>query len=232
MAIQTLKKQIKQDLINSIDYKYKKFHTKLCPGTNNILGVRTPVIKNYAKDLLKEYSFEEVYQQIDDEYYEEIMLKGILIGMQKGNIKEIKNYIKDFIPKIDNWAVCDTFCAGLKITKKHLLEMRDFILTYQSSNKEFELRFMLVMILDYYITEEYLQENFKIFDKVKSKDYYVEMALAWAISISFIKFYDETKNYLKTSNLSDFVYNKSISKACDSYRISDSKKQELKKLRR
>lgn len=232
MAIQILKKQIKQDLINNIDYKYRKFHASLCPGINNILGVRTPVIRNYAKDLLKKYSFEELYNQIDDEYYEEIMLKGILIGMQKENIKQTKNYIKDFILKIDNWAVCDTFCAGLKITKKHLSEMRDFILTYQSSNKEFELRFMLVMILDHYITEEYLQDNFKIFDKVKSKDYYVEMALAWAISISLIKFYDETKNYLKTSNLSDFVYNKSISKACDSYRISDSKKQELKKLRR
>lgn len=232
METQILKKQIKQELLNQKDLVYQKFHTNLCPGTSNIIGVRIPIIRNLAKDLLKKYNFEKVYYQIDTEYYEEIMLKGILIGLQKEGLEKTKNYIEEFIPLIDNWAVCDTFCAGLKITKKNLPEMRKFILKYKNSSKEFELRFMLVMLLDYYINEEYLEDNFKIFDEIKSTDYYVEMALAWAISISLIKFYDKTITYLKTSKVTDFVYNKTISKACDSYRISKERKDRLRKMRR
>ena len=91
---------------------------------------------------------------------------------------------------------------------------------------------MIVMILDYYIDEEYLSKNFDIFDKIKSNDYYVEMAISWALSICLIKYYNETISYLKKCNLSDFVYNKTISKACDSYRLSNEKKNELRKMRR
>lgn len=227
-----LKTIIKDKLITLADPKYKKFHSNLCPGINNILGIRVPILRNFAKELIKDYSFEELYNNIDREYYEEIMLKGMLIGLSKNNFEKVKTYIKDFIPLINNWAICDTFCAGLKITKKNKIEMRKFILNYQNSNKEFELRFMLVMILDYYIENDYLEENFKIFNKIKRADYYVEMALAWAISVCLVKYYNETLSYLKTSDLSDFVYNKAIQKACESYRINDNKKKDLRKMKR
>ena len=140
--------------------------------------------------------------------------------------------VKDYIPLIDNWAICDTFCAGLKITKKYKKEMRNLILKYKDSDKEFELRFMTVMILNYYIDEEYLIENFQLLEKLKNNSYYVEMSIAWALCICLIKYYDETISYLKRCNLSNFIYNKTISKACDSYRISDEKKIELRKMRR
>lgn len=85
-----LKNEIKKVLNRSVDYKYKDFCNSLCPGIDNILGVRIPVIRNFAKDLLLKYSFEEFYKQIDNEYYEEIMLKGILIDIQKGDISKTK----------------------------------------------------------------------------------------------------------------------------------------------
>lgn len=83
--------------------------------------------------------------------------------------------------------------------------MWDFIQQYLKSNKEFEIRFAIVMILDYYITEEYIEKDFDIFDKITNTDYYVQMAVAWAISICLIKFYVRTMEYLKNCNLDKFV---------------------------
>lgn len=96
------------------------------------------------------------------------------------------------------------------------------------SNKEFEIRFGVVMILSYYVEEEYLEENFKAFDFIKSDAYYVQMAIAWAISVCLIKFYDKTLNYLEKADLDKFTYNKAIQKAIESYRITDKQKEYLR----
>ena len=228
-----MKEKIKQELKKRVDLKYKEFHKGLCPGTENILGIRVPVLRNYAKALAKEYKIRDILYQIDDEYYEEIMLQGMLIGLEKDkDIQTILNDIKEFVPKIDNWAVCDVFCAGLKITSKHLKEIWEFLQKYVKSDKEFEIRFGVVMILDYYITEEYLQKNFDIFDSIHSDKYYVQMAVAWAISICLIKFYDETITYLKRAKIDKFTYNKALQKAIESYRISQEQKAELRKMKK
>ena len=230
-----MKQKIKQELKQLADEKYKEFHKGLCPGTENILGVRVPVLREYAKKLSKKYEIHELLNHIDNEYYEEIMLQGMLIGLEKDKDKDIQNIIKDieeFVPKIDNWAVCDTFCVGLKITKKHGKEMWDFLQKYVTSDKEFEIRFGVVMILDYYITEEYLGKNFAIFNHIKSNQYYVQMAVAWAISICLIKFYDKTIEYLEQAKIDKFTYNKAIQKAIESYRISDEQKTELRKMKK
>ena len=200
-----MKQKIKKELEQLADEKYREFQKGLCPGTENILGVRVPVLRDYAKKLSKEYEIRELLNHIDNEYYEEIMLQGMLIGLEKD--KEIQNILTDierFVPKIDNWGVCDVFCAGLKITKKHVKEMWEFLQKYVTSDKEFEIRFGVVMILDYYITEEYLEKNFAIFDHINSDKYYVQMAVAWAISICLIKFYDKTIEYLKQAKVDKF----------------------------
>ena len=104
---------------------------------------------------------------------------------------------------------------------------------YLKSDKEFELRFAIVMILGYFIDEEYLEKDFKIFNNIKSDKYYVKMALAWAISICVIKYYDRTVKYLeKEGILDDFTYNKSIQKARESYRLSKVQKDFLNTLKK
>lgn len=227
-----MKQKIKEELKSLQDKKYKEFHSKLCPGTNNIIGIRIPVLREYAKTLLKEKDFKTLINNIDDEYYEEIMLQGMLIGLVKKDFNEIKPYIENFIPKINNWAICDTFCAGLKITKKYKEEMWNLINKYVTSDKEFYIRFAVVMILDYYIEEEYIEADFKIFNNIKSDKYYVQMAVAWAISICFIKYYEKTIEYIKTANLDEFTYNKAIQKAIESYRITKEQKDILKKMKK
>lgn len=228
------KNSIKNDLISLIDEKYKEFHSNLCPGINNILGIRVPVLRNYVKQLAKDNTLEELLANIDDEYYEEVMLQGMIIGLNKKiSFEQLEKYIKNFITKIDNWAICDTFCAGLKITKKYKNEMWELIQETLKSSKEFEIRFAVVMILDYYIDEEYLEKDFEIFDQIKHEEYYVKMAIAWAISICLIKFYDETTSYLiNNTSLDNWTYNKAIQKAIESYRIIDKQKDELRKLKR
>ncbi len=226
-----IKQDIKKQIYELADEKYKDFHSRLCPGTTNIVGVRTPVLRNYAKELNRKYSLNELLKEIDDTLYEEIMLQGMLIGLNK-NIEEVLKYTRTFIPKIDNWAICDVFCAGLKITKKYKKEMWDFIQEYLKSDKEFEIRFGIVIILDYYIDEEYLDKNFEIFQKIKNDNYYVKMAIAWAISICLIKYYDRTIKYLEKAKLDNWTYNKSIQKAIESYRINDEQKEYLRQMKK
>ena len=226
--------EIKQELIQMSDSKYKSFHSNLCPGISNILGIRVPNLREYAKKIIKKYSFEELINNIDDEYYEEIMLQGMLIGLNsKEDFNVIKKYIEDYIPKIDNWAICDTFCAGLKIVNQNKENMWDFIKQYLDSDKEFYLRFAIVIILDYYIEEKYLEEIFRIFNNIQSEYYYVKMAIAWAISICLIKYYDKTINYLKNnSKIDKWTYNKSLQKAIESYRITKDQKELLKNIKK
>ena len=227
--------EIKKHLLKLADKKYQEFHNKLCPNTNNIIGVRVPVLRKYAKELIQQYEIKNLLSNIDNEYYEEIMLQGMIIGLSKEkDFNVIKDYIKDFIPKIDNWAVCDVFCAGLKITKKYKKDMWEFIQEYLKSDKEFYLRFSIVMILDFYIEKEYLQKDFEIFNNIRNNKYYVQMATAWAVSLCLIKYYDETIKYLKSKNckLDDFTYNKALQKARESFRITNVQKEELKKMKR
>lgn len=228
-----MKQKIKDRLFELSDKKYHDFHSSLCPGTENIIGVRVPVLRNYAKELFKEKDWQKTIKEIDNEYYEEVMLQGMLIGQAKNeDINTILKYVEDYVIKIDNWAICDIFCAGLKITKKYKNEMWNFIQKYLNSDKEFEVRFAVVMILDYYIEEEYLQKNFEIFDNIKHEGYYVKMAVAWAISICLIKFYDETVQYLRVAKLDIWTYNKAIQKAIESYRIANSQKEFLRKMKK
>lgn len=227
-----MEEEIRKHLFELQDKKYQEFHRGLCPNTENIIGVRIPVLREYSKQLVKKYSVEELLNNIGNTYYEEIMIKGMIIGLSKENLGKIQKYIKKFVPKIDNWAVCDTFCTGLKITKKYKKEMWTFIQPYLNSNKEFEIRFGVVMILAYYIEEEYLEDDLKILNNIKHDGYYVKMAVAWAISICLVKFYNRTVEFLNNSSLDKFTFNKSIQKAIESYRITKEQKDMLKLMKK
>lgn len=226
-----MREKIKKELIALSDNNYKEFSEKIVSNTANILGVRMPMLKKYAKELLAEHEIKELIQNIDSEYHEEILLKGIIIGSEK-DPEKTKQYIKDYVPLINNWATCDSFCSNLKIIKKNKNDFWNFIQSYLKSNKTYEIRFGVVILLNYYIEKERLEEIFEILKNIKSERYYVQMAVAWALSVCLVKFYDETYGFLKNNKLSKFVLLKTISKANDSYRLSAEQKQKLKELRR
>ena len=173
----SINEEIRSKLFNLSEDEYRNFHNKLCPNTENILGVRLPLLRNIAKDLAKN-NWEAYLNNPYNEYYEEIMIEGLTIGYIKADINTRFKYIKRFIPKIDNWAICDSFCNNLKFTKNNLNEVWEFISTYLSSNKEFELRFAIVMMLHYYINEEYIDRVLHILNDINHEGYYVKMAVA------------------------------------------------------
>ncbi len=227
-----MKEKIREKIKELSDEEYRKFHSNLCPGTDNIIGVRVPVLRNLAKQIYNEEDWGKYLSYNNLEFYEETLLQGMIIGFVKQDIKNVQKYIAYFIPKIDNWAVCDIFCAGLKITKKYQEEMWEFLQNYLKSQKEFELRFSIVMMLDYFITDKYIDEVLIKLDTIKNDDYYVKMAIAWAISICYIKFPQKTLEYLKQNNLDDWTYNKAIQKTIESYRIDKETKDVLRKMKR
>lgn len=224
-------KEIRNKLFSLADEEYQKFHSSLCPGTNNIIGIRVPVLRNVAKEIAKE-DWKNYLRTAKSDYYEEIMLQGMVIGLAKMNLAERLDYIKSFVPKIDNWAVCDVTCAGLKFTKKHMSEMWEFLKPYINSNKEFEIRFGVVMLLDFYITEEYIKQVLEILNSIHHDGYYVKMAVAWAISVCYIKFPKETMVLLQNNKLDIFTYNKALQKIIESYRVTKEDKEIIRKMKR
>lgn len=226
-----MNEEIRKKLISLSDEKYKEFNSKLCPGIKNIIGVRIPIIKKLAK----EYKDKDVYSYMnsnDEIYFEEIMLKGVLIGYLKKDINEIFSLLENFIPKINNWAICDTTVANLKIINKNKKETLKFIEKYLKSDNEFEVRFALIVLLDYFIEKEYLDYIFTNVEKIKLDKYYVKMAIAWLLSICYIKYKEETMYFLNNTNLDKWTFNKTIQKIIESRRITDEEKEKLKKLKK
>ncbi len=226
-----MNEEIEKRIFELADTKYKEFHSGLCPNTNNIVGVRVPVLRNYAKELSKS-DFRSYLDNAKNEYYEEIMLQGMVIGLSKMNLEERLRYVKKFVPKIDNWAICDVFCAGLKFANKNKQEVWKFLQQYKNSMEEFELRFFIVMLLDFYITDEYVKEVINILENIKHEGYYVKMAIAWTISIAYIKYPEITMKYLINNTLDDFTYNKALQKIVESYRVSNQDKAIIRNMKR
>lgn len=219
---------VKNEINNNIDLKYRDFSKKLLPSVKNIRGVRIPVLRRIAKNVNDSINFLE---NVSNESFEETMIEGFVIGNLKDKDIVIK-YIDRFLSKIDNWSICDSFCASLKIVNKNKDYFFDYICNYKDSKKEYYLRFMLVMFLNYYIELKYLEKMFEIIDNIKKEDYYVKMAIAWFLSMCYIKYPSETLEYLEEAKLDNFTYNKSIQKMIESKKIDVKTKNELKKLKR
>ena len=214
------------------DKKYREFHKKILKSDDlELIGIRTPNLKKIAKDISKS-DYESFFKNNKHKTYEEVIIHGLVIGYLKRPFKEILDYLDIFLPYNVNWAINDIICANMEIFKKNLNDGYKYIKKLLNSSNPWNIRFGLVLLLDFYVNDGYIDELFNIIDKVKSKEYYVEMANAWLISICYIKYPDKTNKYLHNNNLDDFTYNKAISKICDSYRVSKKDKEILKKLRR
>ena len=225
-------KEVKEFLISNQDKNYLEFSDGLGTRTNKKkLGVRIPIIRKYAKDLAKKYSIEYLIKNIDEEYYEEILLKGFIIASYKLSYDELTYYIDYFLPKITDWSVCDTFVAGLKITNKYRDNLWSYLIKKIKSNRDFYVRFSLVMILNYYIDDDYQKRIYDVIKSISIDKYYVKMANAWLISYMFINYYNDTFEFIENNNLDTWTIKKGIGKAIESLRINDEQKEELKKLR-
>lgn len=221
---------IREQLNELAEEKYRSFTSSLTPGKENILGVRLPMLRKLAKKLLKG-DWRTTLALIGDDTMEELMLQGMLIGGGAAEIEEKLRLAAGFIPKIDCWSVCDTFCSGLKIAVTDPERVWDFLQPYLSSDQEYELRFGVVMLL-YYLNPQYAPLAFAHFDRIHHEGYYVKMAVAWVLSMYYVNLPELTMEYLKANHLDDFTYNKTLQKIVESLRVDQETKARIRSMKR
>ena len=197
-----------------------------------ILGVQMPPIRLLAKEIKNDPHWRHLLTTLADDTYEELALQGLVIATAKMEPSERFNYIAAYLPKIDNWGLCDSFVCALKFTKKNQALVWDFLQSYLNSDQEFFLRFGIVMILDYFMTPEYVPPALKIFNQIHHSGYYVKMAVAWAVAEAYIKQPALTLPFLKNNQLDSWTHNKAIQKIIESYRVTKENKDFLRPLKR
>ena len=220
-------KEFVEYLISINDSKYKEFHSSLVLNSKyEMLGIRVPIMKDIAKKIAKTSNIEEFLEYSQERYYEEIMIHGLVISHIKDE-KLFYKYFKKHIKKIDNWALCDTFCSAIKIVEKYEDKYFKEAVKMSLSDEEFISRVGLVIILSHFISEKNIETIFEVLNKIESEKFYINMAEAWLVCELYIKFPKETKEFIKNNNLNEFTQNKAISKIHDSYRVSKEDKEAL-----
>ncbi|MCD7980248.1 MAG: DNA alkylation repair protein, partial [Fusobacterium sp.] len=213
------------------DEKYREFHNKIIGAEVEVIGLRSPIVKDIAKKIAKG-DWEGFLAQKKGKYYEETTLRGQVIGFAKADKETIKKYIERYIDEIDNWGICATFIGNLKIIKKEKEYFYPMVKRMAESEEQWKIRFGLITLMSCYIEKEYINEIFRICSRVKNKEYYVQMGQAWLISTLFIKFRDETLEYLKDNSLDKWTQNKAIQKIRESFRVSEEDKELVKSLKK
>ncbi len=206
------------------DEKTKAFNEKIINTKYKVLGIKIPILRVIAKDISKT-DYKDFLDIPKSTYYEEILIEGLLLGyIEEPN--EFLEYFYKYLPKIDCWALCDSPVSNFKIMKKE--DFSDVCYGLILDSREFYVRVGYVILLNYYVDSDHIKDILSI--SLKDSDYYyVNMAIAWLLSICFIKFREDTLALLKEKKLSKDVQNKTISKICDSYRVTKKDKETVKK---
>lgn len=212
----------------TIAYKdYKEFTSKLTPGESKFIGISIPVLKSIAKDIAKgDY---KSFLLIECLYHEEKMIKGLVISYIR-DFDLYLNYMYQFVKEVDNWAICDCVVQSSKLYKKNLEKGWVFVNYCLSSNEEYIIRVGIVLMLTYYINDNYIEDVLEKAAGVKFEAYYVKMAVAWLISVAFVKYSHKVIPMLK-KDFDKFTNNKAISKIRDSFRVSKDLKEYITKYR-
>lgn len=220
--------EILENLRNLSDEKYAKFSAKILPKAR-ILGVKMPHLRALAKQVLREQSEGEILEFIraKGEFSEEMTLKAILINSLKISEKNRINLARDFIPRITNWGVCDTFCAK----RKNDLELwREFTLGFREARGEFEKRFFYVNLLVNFVNSRDLALLLDTARAERSEKYYVQMGAAWALCEFAVKFESEIYEFLQGYE-NEKIKNLAIKKICESLRFTEQSKTKFKALK-
>ncbi len=224
-------REIENTLFQLQDEKYRTFQAKLMPtvAAETVIGVRTPELRKFAKQLAKQEDIADFLQALPHRYFEENQLHGFIVS-------EIKDFglciteVCRFLPYVDNWATCDQMSP--KIFKKHRPELLTYIRDWIASDKTYTVRFGIGMLMTHFLDEDFETEYPEMVAAIRSEEYYVNMMIAWYFATALAKQYDSILPYLENRRLEPWTHNKTIQKAVESYRITAEQKAYLKKLKR
>lgn len=224
--------RIQKDLFALRDLKYAKFHSSLMPTVDEklVIGVRTPVLRQYAKEISKEKFVMDFMEELPHTYYEENNLHGMLIDLLfKNDIDLTLTYIEQFLPFVDNWATCDLMTC--KIYKKYPKQIYERAKKWIVDDRVYVKRYGIVTLMGFLDDGLFKTEMLDLVASIISEEYYINMARAWYFSIALVKQYDTAIKYFTNPVMDKWTHNKSIQKAIESRRISDETKKYLRTLK-
>ena len=208
--------------------KLKAFSAKLLPGTERerILGVKVSELRKLAKEIANSGDYRGFLEE-KHYYLEETLLHGLILGYAKLTTEALIGEIEKFLPQADNWMVTDCTASGLKAV--FYLKCLEWL----ESEREYTVRFAVVVLLGYYLDDDFRKDIPALLARYDTDSYYINMAIAWYFSVALVKHYDDVIGLFRTRAIvNPWVHNKSIQKAIESYRISDERKAYLKSLKR
>lgn len=222
---------IRSRLFDMRDEKYQQFNASLIPNVNSklVIGVRTPELRKYASELARREDIGSFLSALPHEYFEENQLHAFIIEKTKDYDKCLAQ-VEEFLPFIDNWATCDQ-CAP-KVLLKNPERLIEAVRRWISSDKAYTVRYGIGMLMRAYLDDRFSPEYPKLVAAVESQEYYVNMMRAWYFATALAKQYEAVIGYFEEGRLDEWTNNKSIQKACESYRVSDESKAYLRKLKR
>lgn len=226
---------IKEHLLQLAEQGNKKFTESLNPGVEHVLGIRVPDLRKLAARIAKD-GWEAYLDTADTYYMEERMLQGMVLGCIRpdADIEVYLHRVTCFVWNINSWSVCDTFKfgGGKKFIEANKDRLWEYLKTWMHAEGEYEIRFGVVMAMQYFIDEEHIEELFSLYNAIRHEGYYVRMGVAWALSVCFVRFPERTLAYLKQNTLDNFTYNKALQKIIESYRVDAGTKDVIRAMKR
>lgn len=251
-----MQREIRDKLMSMAEKDYKQFSSSLIPGVTNMLGIRLPELRKMAKQIAKadwKTTIEE-----EDYYFEERMLRGMVLSYASKDMDEMLPYITAFVPLVDNWSICDSVFMGMNIFQKDRERTWEYIQCYLKSSKEFEIRVAIIIMMQHLLkcdaegkkmsrlrvvslndlsnesekTGLYLDRVLTAADNVDTTQYYASMADSWLIAEAFCCFPYHTYLFLKENHLDDVTHNKAIQKIVESRIPTDEVKTLLRSLKK
>lgn len=218
---------IEKQLLEMAEEKYKIFSSKLIPTVdkNKVLGVRTPKLRAFAKKL---ENYEDFLENLPHKYFEEDNLHAFLIEREKNFDKCIEK-LEKFLPYVNNWATCDSMKP--KVLKTEPEKLLVFIKKWIKSKETYKVRYAVNLLMSFYLDENFKEEYLKIVADIKSEGYYVNIMRAWYFATALAKKWEKTVTYIENKVLDEWTHNKTITKAIESYRITDTQKNYLRRYR-
>jgi len=222
--------EIRNELFKMQDIAYRDFNSKLIPTVNKSLfiGVRTPELRKYAKQLAKREDIEEFLHSLPHKYFDENQLHAFIVSEIK-DFKSCVDKVNEFLPYVDNWATCDQLSP--KVFKKNHKELIAYIKEWLESDKVYTVRFGIGMLMEHFLDEDFDISYLETVSNIRSDEYYVNMMIAWYFATALAKRYENIIPFIENRRLDIWTHNKAIQKAVESYRISNENKEYLKRLK-
>ncbi len=222
--------EIRKELFARQDIKYRDFQGGLIPGKSCdvMIGVRTPVLRKYAKELAKNPDADVFLKDLPHRYFDEDQLHAFIISEFK-DFDQAMEEVEKFLPYVDNWATCDQMSP--KVFKKNKPQVLLHIRKWIQSQHTYTVRFGIGMLMQHFLDEDFDPEYPELVSGVRSDEYYVNMMIAWYFATALAKQYEAVLPYIRDKRLDTWTHNKTIQKAVESYRITDEQKSYLKTLR-